>query len=335
MNKFDLEFKIIAEIGCNHEGDFEKAVELTHLAADAGADIVKYQSYTPERFISADHRERLERATQFALTKENYSTLWEIASKRGLLFMSTPVTEDWVEFLNPLCCAFKIASGDITFRPVIKEAAKTGKHIILSTGAATCEEIDQAVKWIQEETVISMLQDRLTLMHCVSAYPTPIEEANILSIPFLRERYGINVGYSNHVIGMSACLAAVAMGASLIELHFTDQKEGRIFRDHSLSFNPDDLKNFIKLSKEIRSSLGKYEKKIQVCESQNIPLMRKGIIAAKDIKAGDILTKENLMFSRPATEFNAEDIFKLLGKRVNRDIRRGHLILKDTVLCVE
>ena len=326
-------FKIIAEIGCNHEGNFAKAVELTHLAADAGADIVKYQSYTPERFISADNLERLNRVTQFSLPKENYHHLFEIAKQRGISFMSTPVTEDWVEFLDPLCCAFKIASGDITFRPVIKAAVKTGKYIVLSTGASTLEEIDRAVSWIQEEIEPSQLEDRLALMHCVSAYPAPIEEANILSIPFLKERYGINVGYSNHVIGMSACLSAVALGASLIEVHFTDQKEGRTFRDHSLSFTADDLKTFINTANEIRLSLGRYGKYVQPCEKENIPLMRKGIIAAKDIKAGDILTEENLMYARPATQFHAEDMVNLLGKRVNRDIQRGYLILKDAILC--
>src|SRR3990167_9659001 len=311
MSEFNLEFKIIAEIGCNHEGNFEKAVELTHLAADAGADIVKYQSYTPKRYISADNLERLNRVTQFALSKENYHHLFEIAKQRGISFMSTPVTEDWVEFLDPLCCAFKIASGDITFRPVIKAAVKTGKYIVLSTGASTLEEIDRAVSWIQEEIEPSQLEDRLALKHCVSAYPAPIEEANILSIPFLKERYGINVGYSNHVIGMSACLSAVALGASLIEVHFTDQKEGRTFRDHSLSFTADDLKTFINTANEIRLSLGRYGKYVQPCEKENIPLMRKGIIAAKDIKAGDILTEENLMYARPATQFHAEDMVNL------------------------
>lgn len=335
MSKFKDEFKIIAEIGCNHEGSFEKAIELTHLAADAGADIVKYQSYTPERYTSADNEERRARVTQFALTQQHYLALSEVATQRGMLFMSTPLTEDWVAFLNPLCCAFKIASGDITFKPVIKEAAKTGKHIILSTGAADLNEIDRAVMWIREVIGNDHLEDRLTLMHCVSAYPTPIEEANILSIPFLRDRYHVNVGYSNHVIGSTGCLAAVALGATLIEVHFTDQKEGRQFRDHSLSFDATDLKCFIQQANDVRLSLGQYGKVPQSCEKQNIPLIRKGIIAAKDIKAGEILTEEHLMYSRPATEFSSEDLVKIVGKKVIKDIKRGYLILKEVVACVE
>ena len=335
MNQFHSEFKIIAEIGCNHEGNLEKAIELTHLAADAGADIVKFQSFTPERFTAADNKDRLEQITKFALTKENYLILKNIIDQRNLLFMSTPVTEDWVEFLYPLCYAIKIASGDITFEPVIRKSASTGQHVILSTGASTLDEIDKAISWIQAEIGNEKIHDRLTLMHCVSSYPTPLEEANVLSIPFLRERYGVNVGYSNHVIGMSACLSAVALGATLLEVHFTDNKIGRSFRDHALSFDYNDLKNFVRLSKEMRKSLGQYDKQVQPCESKNIPLIRKGIVAAKDIKVGDILTKENLMFSRPASEFCSGDLYQLLGKRANRDIMRGYLIFKDAIVCAE
>ncbi|EKD70842.1 MAG: spore coat polysaccharide biosynthesis protein E, partial [uncultured bacterium] len=260
--------------------------------------------------------------------------LYEIVKKHGSIFLSTPMTEDWVEFLNPLCAAIKIASGDITFRPVIAAAAQTGKPIILSTGAATIDEIDHAVQWVAAEIMPAKLTDRLILMHCVSAYPTPIAEANMLSIPFLRKRYHVHVGYSNHVIGMNACLAAVSLGATLIEVHFTDQKEGRFFRDHSLSFDANDLRRFIQSAKEIHSSLGKYGKSVQACERANIPLMRKGIIAAAPIQAGELLTVKNLMYARPADEFSAMEISALLGKCLNRNIPKGHPIPKDAVICV-
>lgn len=327
-------FKVIAEIGCNHEGDFKKAVELTHLAVDVGADIVKYQSYTPERYISVDNEERLKRVTHFALNKNQFLELHKITRDRDILFMSTPLTEDWVQFLNPLCCAFKIASGDITFKPVIKAAVKTGKHIFLSTGAATLSEIDRAVDWIQEEDKSKPLLEKLTLMHCVSAYPTPVDQANIMTIPFLAQRYGINIGYSNHVVGIEASLAAVALGATVIEVHFTDQKQGRSFRDHELSFDQNDLRMFITMAKEIRKSLGKFGKIIQPCESENIPQMRKGIIAAKDINVGEILTYDKLMFSRPSTEFSACEIENLIGKRMSKEVKKGFLIRKDAI-CVE
>src|SRR3990167_519007 len=335
MIKLTNDLLIVAEIGVNHEGKLDKAIELTHLAQRAGADIIKFQSYTPERFVASHDVVRMERIKRFALTEEEHLKLYALTKSIGVIFMSTPVTEDWIDFLNPLCLAFKIASGDITFKPVIQKAAQTGKPLILSTGASTIVEIDQAVGWVENIVGSDNLKERLILMHCVSSYPTPIEEANILSIPYLRDRYGLNIGYSNHVVGISACLTAIALGATLIEVHFTDKKEGRTFHDHLLSFDYDDLKNFIYLAKEMRKSLGRYEKKIQPSESNNVSLIRKGIVAAENIKAGDVLTEENLMFSRPATEFSSGDLLQLLGKKINRDIMRGSLICKDAILCVE
>lgn len=328
-------FKVVAEIGVNHEGSLEKALELMQLAKASGADVVKFQSYTPERYVSTNDAIRKKRVTRFALSQDAHKKLSEYAKKLGVGFMSTPVTEDWVDFLDPFCDTFKIASGDLTFRPVIDAVLKTGKKIFLSTGAATIDEIDRTVSWIKEGIKHQTLSDRLTLLHCVSAYPTPIAEANILSIPFLRERYAVNVGYSNHVIGMSACLGAVALGATVIEVHFTDQKENREFRDHALSFDTEDLKTFVRLAKEIRQSLGVYGKNIQPSEKDNIHLIRKGIIAAKPLKAGAVLCEDDLMYARPAVEFQVSDMKKLIGKKINKDIESGHTITRDAVLCAE
>lgn len=335
MKHFDTNFSIVAEIGCNHEGSVSKAMELICLAHQAGADMVKFQSYTPERYVAANDFMRRERVAKFALSKEDHLKLANLANSLGICFMSTPVTEDWVDFLTPLCKTFKIASGDLTFKPIIDAVIKTNKKIFLSTGASTVDEIDKTVSWIQHSIGNQKLAERLTLLHCVSAYPTPIEEANTLSIPFLRDRYQVPVGYSNHVIGMSACLSAVVLGASVIEMHFTDQKQNREFRDHALSFDFEDLKTFVKLSKEIRLSVGAYEKKVQSCESQQVLLMRKGIVATKNLKAGDILRHEDLMYARPATEFHASDLSTLIGKKINQDIQSGYSLLKSSIVCVE
>jgi len=326
---------VVAEIGVNHEGDVLKAKRMIELAASVGADYIKFQSYTPRRYIAANDLTRFQRVTAFSLSIKEFECLYELALKLKIQFLSTPVTEDWVTLLNPMCSAFKIASGDITFKPVIKKAAQTGKPIIISTGAATIEEIDQAVAWVQEEVGKENIKERLILMHCVSAYPTPIEQANILSIPFLKERYGLNIGYSNHVVGINACLAAVALGACIIEVHFTDQKEGRSFRDHAISFNKDDLRNFISTAKEIKKSLGVYDKRLQPCEAENISLIRKGIVAAKNIKAGTKLSLDDLMFARPATEFQSSEIIDLIGKQINQDVSEGYLIPREAIKCVE
>lgn len=325
------DFKVIAEIGVNHEGSLEKAIEITKLAAEGGADVVKYQSYSPARFIARHDEARFARVTRFGLSREDHKVLFDLTKSLGVTFLSTPVTEDWVDILDPYCAFFKIASGDITFKPVIQKVAQTGKPFIVSTGAATVDEIDQAVDWVRKEVGDGALKERLTLMHCVSAYPTPIEEANILSIPFLRDRYDLKVGYSNHVIGINACLGAVALGANVVEVHFTDQKEGREFRDHSLSFEKADLQDFISRARDIRKALGHYEKKPMPCESANIPAMRKGVIAAHDLKAGHVLTAHDLMYARPATEYASGEIDSLIGKTVNEDVAQGHVLPRKAV----
>lgn len=334
MNLLNKDPLIVAEIGVNHEGSIDKALELTRLAAQAGADIIKFQSCTPERFIAAHDTIRRERVSRFALSKENHLALHKLTQELGVKFMSTPTTEDWVEILEPLCPAFKIASGDITFKPVIQKAAQTGKPLIISTGAATINEIDQAVAWVRDEVGEQNLKDRLILMHCVAAYPVPIDEANLLSIPFLRDRYGLSIGYSNHVIGIEASLAAVALGASVIEIHFTDQKEGREFRDHALSFEPEDLRKFVEMARTIKSALGSYEKVVQNCERDMIPMIRKGVIAARALKAGATLSEEDLVYARPATEFKALEIDQLIGKVLTQDLEKGYLIPKDSIKCV-
>lgn len=322
---------IIAEIGVNHEGNFNSAKKMIELAAVIGVDYVKFQSYTPNIFVALNDSARLNRVTKFALAKEEFNELSVFAKTFNIGFLSTPITEDWVDILNPICPAFKIASGDITFKPVIQKAAQTGKPLIISTGAATLDEIDQAVGWVEKEVGSKNLPDHLILMHCVSAYPAPIDQANILSIPFLKERYKLSVGYSNHVVGMNACLAAVALGADVIEVHFTDCKEGREFRDHALSFDQNDLKFFIQASHKIKQSLGIYTKEVQACERDGIPLLRKGIIAARDLKIGTVITEEDLMFARPATEFSSNEIHMLLGQKIKIDILKGYLIPRNAI----
>jgi len=332
MSLFDpLTINVIAEIGVNHEGNIKNAIKMLELAATTGIKAVKFQAYTPTLYASASDQQRLELVSKFSLNENDFKILYDSSKNLNVEFLCTPLTEDWVEKLNPYVKVFKIASGDITFEPVIKNAAKTGKQIILSTGTATLQEIDQAIKWVEEAVGKEAIKERLILMHCVSAYPTPIEEANILSIPFLKERYGLRVGYSNHVIGIDASLAAVALGADIIEIHFTDCKEGREFRDHALSFDLNDLKTFMTMAGNIKKSLGQYGKEPQPCEKISIPAMRKGIIASKELKTGQILTKEDLMFARPATQFAANELNVIIGKQLKKDIPKGYLITKDSI----
>lgn len=317
---------VVAEIGVNHEGDPAAAARLIRLAAAAGADAVKFQTYTPARFASADDPERLAHVTRFALDEAAHRELAGVARDAEIAFFSTAVTEDVVPLLAELGEAIKIASGDLTFEPVIRAAAASGRKVIISTGLGTLEEIDQAVGWVRDEIGADALPDRLILMQCTSAYPTPAAEAQVAVIPALRERYGVTVGYSNHVIGPAACYAAVAMGAPILEVHFTDRREGRTFRDHAMSFESQELAALTAILSDVRASVGVPEKRRQPSEKPLLPLVRKGVIAARDLLEGECLSLNDLMFARPGTEMLSTEIDKVVGKRLNRAVSAGHLI---------
>lgn len=319
---------IVAEIGVNHEGDLDAALHMIRLAAASGADAVKFQTFTPERYASASDPERLERVRSFCLDAAAHRRLAKEADECGITFFSTAVSEDVVPLIAELAPVIKIASGDLDFEPVIRAAAATGKIVILSTGTGTVDEIDRSVSWIQDEIGTVSVTERLVLMHCVSAYPTPIDQANVRSVPFLADRYGITVGYSNHVKGITACLAAVALGAAVIEAHFTDCKTGREFRDHAMSCDPDDLAQLTVLAPEIRSSLGQFNKAPMPAEIDAIPIIRKGIVAARDLTSGRVLCADDLMYARPATEFSSSAMPILVGKVLNRPLGRGETVTR-------
>jgi sialic acid synthase SpsE len=304
---------------------------LLRLAAEAGADAVKFQSYTAERLTSANDTARLERVRRFALDEAAHRRLAEEAAALDIAFISTAVTEDWIPLLTELAPALKIASGDLTFEPLIRAAAAAGKPLILSTGLGTVEEVDQAVAWIRDETGETDLAERLVLLHCVSAYPTPAEDANLLSVPFMAERYGLPTGYSNHVVGIDACLAAVALGACVIETHFTDCKTGRDFHDHALSAEPDDMRELVQRVAGVRASRGRWGKFRQSSELPLLDAVRKGVVAARELPAGQRLQCEDLMFARPATGIPSQDLSQVLGKRLTRPLALGELLTLDAL----
>ncbi|WHZ25197.1 MAG: hypothetical protein OJF47_004309 [Nitrospira sp.] len=268
---------------------------------------------------------------RFSLSKDAHLRLATHAARVGIPLFSTALTEDVVDFLGQWCPSLKIASGDLTFEPVIRAAIRTGKPVILSTGNGTIEEIDQALKWCESELDSGTLNDRLVLMHCVAAYPTPIEQANVLSVPFLKQRYGLTTGYSNHVIGSEAVLAAVAVGAQLIEVHVTDKREGREFRDHALSFEPSELAELVQRVGRVRVSLGRARKEIQACEFPLREVIRKGVVAARELAAETVLSAGDLMWARPATGVKAAELSSLIGKRLLRPLKRGEQITWNEV----
>jgi N,N'-diacetyllegionaminate synthase len=319
----------VAEIGVNHEGSFEAARTLVRQAAAAGADAIKLQTYTPERFASADDPERLARVRRFGLDAEALAVLARDAAENGSVLFSTAVTEDVVPLLAGLFPVIKIASGDVTFEPVIRAAAATGKPVILSTGAADADEVAAAVGWFADAVAPVPVAERLVLMQCTATYPAPVEEASVRTVPWLAERFGVTTGYSNHVIGPEACLAAIALGARVIEVHFTDRREGRTFRDHHIAFEPDEFRALAAAGRRVLGALGTPVKAVQPSEVAARWAIRKGVVAARDLPAGTVLTRDDLMFARPATAVPAGRVGAVVGRRLTAALSAGHMVRPD------
>ena len=330
--KISLEkINLIAELGINHEGDIKVAEALIEQLKGSGATAIKLQSFTPERYVSASDATRLQRLKDFSLDLDAHKHLKEKAHQSGLNFISTPLSEDWVEPLSELCDALKIASGDIDFTPTITAAARTKLPVIMSTGTAEIEEVDAAVALFKSVRNAGNLEEQLVLMHCISEYPVKIEDCNLRSIPFMRERYDLHVGWSNHVIGSLACHAAVSLGANIFEVHVTDQKDGRDFRDHALSFEPHEISVLVSELNSIKSGLGLLSKSPTSGERKNTLAFRKGLIFSRDLKSGSVIEEKDIMFARPATHFSSSKIGDVVGRTLRKDVKSGHLICDESL----
>lgn len=324
---------ILAEIGNNHNGDFEIAKHLVHEAANAGADGVKFQTFKADRLVHKDlpvaaqvrgaHKTQYERMKSVELKESHHFELKRLADQLDLVFLSTPFDEDSVDFLDELVPAFKIASGDLTNLPLINRAVSKGKPIILSTGMGSEDEIDRALEVIPKGQVI--------LLHCVARYPTPIEEANLLSIPYLRNKYNIPVGYSDHTIGIDACKIAISLGAVFVEKHFTFDKNQPL-GDHKLSMEPDELAQLVYYAPRVKRALGSYGKPVGQQEGKNRKIMRRSLYAKTDISEGAIISKDMLTSLRPASGLSPAIIDEIVGKRAAKFIRKGFLIKKEDIM---
>lgn len=316
---------IIGEIGINHEGKFQEAKKILKLASDCGLDAVKFQIYNPDKYESKNNLDRFKRLKRFNLSDKNYLNLFKQAKKSNLNVLATPLTEDKVKLAGRFGEAIKVASGDLNFNPTIDEVIKLKKKLILSTGNSTIKEIIKTINYIKNKN--KWTYENLSLLHCVSLYPTSIEEANIGKISYLKKKFPkLTIGYSNHCIEKEAVLAAVSLGAKIIEIHITYNKKNKKFRDHTLSFDKQNLKELVlsirlthQAIKKMTINPGKNQNKIK-------KLMRKGIIATNPIKIGQKFTKYNLGYARPAIYFGSTEIRKLLGKKSKKNYRAGYSI---------
>jgi N,N'-diacetyllegionaminate synthase len=332
MNLFGKNLKhqsvLVAEIGLNHEGRVSKAKKLILLAKKAGADAVKFQSYTLEKYCSTSEKKRYKMLKKFSFSKKQFLDIFRYCKKVKINCFSTAVTEDYVNFLAKENGIIKIASGDSTFKPLLFKAAKSGAKIILSTGGTTFKEIIKSINYIKKYSKID-IKKKLIILHCISAYPVPIKEVNLQTIPFLKKKTKLIVGYSNHSCNPFVSAMALNFGAKVIEVHFTDNKKNKSIRDHALSFDFNDLKHIAEYKNNIKKISGYINKKIQKSEKANIPIIRKGIVASNNIKKLKIIEPFDLQFARPANNFSYEEAYKLIGKKIKFNKKKGEVIQRN------
>ena len=325
---------IIAEAGVNHNGSLELAKKLVDAAHQSGADIVKFQTAKLHSLVTKTaptanyQKENLhgelsqtEMLKKLLLSFDDFRELSWYCKKVGIQFLSTPFDLESIDFLEELGCSlWKIPSGEITNLPYLERLAKTGKPIIMSTGMCTLKEVGDAVDILKQNHA-----GELTLLHCTTQYPAPYAEVNLNAMQTLQNEFGCSVGYSDHTKGIEVPIAAVAMGATVIEKHFTlDRKmEGP---DHKASLEPKELAAMVKAIRNIELALGNKEKKPSKSEKENIVVARKSIIAAENIKKGEVLTEKNLTTKRPGNGISPMKWHEVLGTKAIRDFNEDEMI---------
>lgn len=335
IGKIDTDRKvfIIAEIGNNHEGSFKIAKKMISEAAATGVDAVKFQTFIPEYFISCEEQSRLNRLRSFQLSYNQFIELSKFAKKKGLIFFSTPLDIGSAKFLNNIQPIFKIASGDNDFYPLIDTVAKFGKPIIISTGIADADSVKKIYnKVLKYWSSKKKCNQNLAFLHCVSSYPVPDEQANLASILCLKKMFPkIVIGYSDHTLGIDAAVLSVMAGARIVEKHFTLDNNYSDFRDHKLSADPEKMYLMVNKIRKAEKMLGKEEKKPQVCEKELKKAGRRSIAAAHNLVKGNKLLSSDLIWIRPGIGFSPGEEKKILGKRINRNLKFGQIIKKSDI----
>lgn len=317
---------IIAEAGVNHNGDYELAKRLIDEAKAAGADIVKFQTAKLDSLVSkyaemAEYQKQntgkmesqKEMLSHLLLKFEDFIGLSEYCKEVGIDFLSTPFDIESIHFLNDLVSVWKVPSGEITNYPYLVEIAKTAKPVIMSTGMCHIEEIDEAVELLKANGTKD-----ITLLHCNTQYPTPYEDVNLKAMETLKNRYNVEVGYSDHTKGIEVPIAAVALGAIVIEKHFTLDRnmEGP---DHKASLEPSELKKMVDSIRNIEKAIGSADKNPTESEKANRAVARKSIVAKRNISKGEIFSEENLTTKRPGTGISPMKWNSVIGSKAVRD----------------
>ncbi len=327
---------IIAEAGVNHNGDYDRAVAMIHAAKEAGADYVKFQTAVPELVISSiapkaeyqkettgEAESQLEMCRKIHLRLEDYPSIAAICRETGIGFMSTPFDLKSIDCLAPLGMDYwKIPSGEITNLPYLRKIAGFKGHIILSTGMCEIEEVEQALQVLEQN---GTQRENVALLHCTTQYPTAMEDVNLRAMFQLARLNPGCVGYSDHTVGIEVPVAAAALGARVIEKHFTLDKT-LPGPDHRASLDPAELKEMVTAIRNIEKALGNGIKRVTEAERPNIEVARKSIIAARDIAKGEILTQENLTVKRPGNGISPMRWDEVVGTKACRDFAYDSLI---------
>lgn len=313
---------MIAEIGGNHEGDFAYAKRLTELAIEANVDYIKFQLYSGDTLVSpVENPVRNQHFKKFELDKEFYIELAEMCLKAGIGFMASVWNPDYFEWIDKYMKIYKIGSGDMTAYPILKATAELGKPIILSTGLSSAKEVDDAIKFIQSCDTRYKDSEYLSVLQCTSMYPISPEFAHLSVMQEIKTKHNLPVGYSDHTEGMYALEIAVAMGAQILEFHFTDSREGKEFRDHKVSLTRDEVLVLNEKIKLINQLKGSKEKAPQSVEGDHVKTFRRAIYPATDLKAGTVLTPDNLVYLRPNFGIDARDFEKVIGRTLTADVK--------------
>ncbi len=327
---------IIAEAGVNHNGNFDLAMQMIDAAADAGADYVKFQTAVPELVISTiapkaeyqkettgSEQSQLEMCRAIHLPLSDYAPLAKACRERGIGFMSTPFDPVSIDCLAELDMDYwKIPSGEITNLPYLRKIARKGGKVILSTGMSTFPEVEAAVDVLVKGGIP---KSDIALLHCTTQYPTPMEAVNLRAMLAL-EKLGCGaIGYSDHTVGIEVPVAAVAMGAKVIEKHFTLNKS-LPGPDHRASLSPAELKSMVSAIRNIEKALGDGEKKVAEAERPNIEVARKSIVAARDIRKGEIFTEDNITVKRPGSGISPMLWDSVLGRPAPHNFAYDDLI---------
>lgn len=328
---------IIAEAGVNHNGSLDLAKRLVDEAADAGVDIVKFQTFKAEKLVSKSakqaeyQRRNMGKAddSQYSMLKKlelstlQHEELIDYSHRKGIRFFSTAFDMDSVEYLHSLSLSlWKIPSGEITNYPYLRKIAQYGEPVILSTGMCELSDIDAAIRVLLNH---GLQKDQITVLHCNTEYPTPMKDVNLKAMLEIKRKFGVAVGYSDHTEGIEVPIAAVALGATVIEKHFTLDRnmEGP---DHKASLEPQELRAMVKAIRNIEQALGNGHKVVSTSERKNIEVARKSIVAARPIRKGDLLTEENLTVMRPGDGISPMRWEEVIGTYATRDYQEEEQI---------